>query len=145
MSNVVRFSIVAEQPAPAQFDARTENLFATIKTLIRELPRTAQEHLLIEITEMIRPIPAPRAGEVLGTIVHLLGDRSDWTVQELKQEIVKRGVEASAKEIYNALGYLTRKGKIQRIGHGRYLIGGIQVCTSDDLGGPPSWAEIDDT
>jgi hypothetical protein len=94
---------------------------------------------------MIGPIPAPRAGEVLGTIVRLFRRGGDWTVHDLKRAISERGVEASSKEIYNALGYLARKKKIQRIGYGRYVVDGVEVVTADDLGGPPSRHEIDDT
>ena len=85
----------------------------------------------------MRPIRA-LAGDVLGAVIYLLPKRSEWSVQEIKKWIDDRGIEATATQIYNALGYLTRKQKIQRIGHGRYSIGGVPVVTSDDLGGAPS-------
>jgi hypothetical protein len=143
MSNVVPLPNPSDDGRSAA--PRTNAIIAAVKVLAGELPLEAQERLLTELTEMLRPIPAPRAGEVLGTIVGLLRGRSDWTVQELKQAVGERGIEASPKEIYNALGYLTRKRKIQRIGYGRYVVDGVQVFTSDDLGGPPSRHEIDDT
>ncbi len=73
---------------------------------------------------------------MLGTIVRLLPERRDWTVEELKQEIDQQQVEASKKEVYNALGYLTRTGRIQRVGYGRYVVDGAELTTIDDLGLP---------
>jgi hypothetical protein len=145
MSNAIPFPTFAPRNADASTNAREESIIATIRVLVSELPPEAQERVLTEIKEMIRPISSPRAGEVLGTIVRLLRKGDDWTVHNLKQAVSERGVEASSKEIYNALGYLTRKKKIQRIGYGRYVVDGVEVVTADDLGGPPSRHEIDDT
>lgn len=133
------------QTANASMDAREESIVSTIRVLVNELPPEAQERVLTEIKEMIRPVSAPRGGEVLATIVRLFRKGDKWTVEGLKQAISERGVEASAREIYNALGYLTRKKKIQRVGYGRYIVDGVGVVTADDLGGAPSRHEIDDT
>src|SRR5690349_17245276 len=100
MSNVI------SHPASAydSRNARTQSIISTIKVLFSELPSAEQERVLDELTEILRPIPAPRAGDVLGALIHLLPKRPEWTVQELKQRIGEHGVEASPKEIYNALG-----------------------------------------
>jgi hypothetical protein len=124
--------------AAARVDSRSEQISSVIKTLISELPPDERDRLLNEITQMLRPIPAPRAGDVLGTIVRLLPRRRDWTVEDLKQSVSQRGVEASPKEIYNALGYLARKGRIRRVGYGRYVVDGVELVTSEDLGGESS-------
>jgi hypothetical protein len=127
-------------------DARAQSIATTIKVLFNELPLPDQERVFAQLAEILRPIPAPRAGDVLGAVVYLLPKRSEWRVQELKKQIDDYGIEASAKEIYNALGYLTRKGKIKRIGHGLYSVDGAVMATMDDLGvGPPTRHEIDDT
>jgi hypothetical protein len=76
-------------------------------------------------------------------IVKLLPRQREWSVAEIKHKIDERGVAATAKEIYNALGYLTRKKHIRHIGYGRYLIDGIPVVTTDPLGGQPSITEGD--
>jgi len=36
--------------------------------------------------------------------------------------LVRGKVEATDKEIYNALGYLTRWGRVRRLGYGKYGI-----------------------
>lgn len=85
---------------------------------------------------MLRPIAAPRAGDVLEAIVKLLPRKPTWTVGDIKQEVSAKGVSASPKEVYNAVGYLTRMGHMRRVGYGRYVVDGMEVVTSDDLGGP---------
>ena len=57
-----------------------------------------------------------------------------WTVDDLKKTIEKAGVDAKPKEIYNAIGYLTRRKHIQRISYGRYIVDGAYIETSEDLG-----------
>jgi hypothetical protein len=147
MSNVVAIPYVSNEKLGEQPDARSDSIASTIRILFRELSLPYQERVLDDLTDILRPIPAPRAGDVLGAVIHLLAKSpsSEWSVRELKNAIDHHGIEATVKEIYNALGYLTRKRKIQRTGHGRYAVEGMQVVTSDDLGGPPSRHEIDDT
>ncbi|HZP08385.1 hypothetical protein [Methyloceanibacter sp.] len=119
-------------------DQRFDALMGGIKAFVSMLSLEQQERLLREMTEMIRPIPTTRAGEVLDMIARLLPERRNWTVSDLKQSVLKEGVTASAKEIYNAVGYLNRKGHIRRVGYGRYVVDGVEVVTADDLGGENS-------
>ena len=104
--------------------------------LLSTLSPDVQDRVLTEWLAELRPISTPRAGDVLGTIVRLLPRQKDWTVDDLKKRIVEAGVGASSKEVYNAVGYLTRKGHIRRVGYGRYVVDGMEVITSDDFGGP---------
>lgn len=99
---------------------RRQNIVEAIKLLLGTLPADDRIGALEDITEWLRPIPAPRAGDVLGVVVRLLPRRHAWTVTELREEVAALGVEASAKEVYNSLGYLTRKRRINRVGYGRY-------------------------
>jgi hypothetical protein len=145
MPEVAEIVPTLDPKADAQLKTRHQTIISTIKVLFGELPFAEQRRLLAELTEILRPIPAPRAGDVLGVLIHLLPKRAGWTVHDLKEAVGQHGIEATPKEIYNALSYLTRKRKIQRTGYGRYAIEGMQVITSDDLGGPPSRHEIDDT
>jgi len=119
-------------------ESRSEQISSLVKRLINELPPDEQERLLNEITEKLRPIPAPRAGDVLSAIVRLLPRRRDWTMEELKQGVSQRGIEASPKEVHNAVGYLVRKGRMRRVGYGRYVLDGVELVTSEDLGGESS-------
>jgi hypothetical protein len=91
--------------------------------LVNGLTPENRAHVLSEIGDIVRPIPAPRAGEVRGTIIRLLPRRKEWTVDELKQGVADTGISAEPKEVYNAVSYVARKGHIQRIGYGRYVVG----------------------
>jgi hypothetical protein len=156
MSTVAHLPHSTESSPSAEVDGRSDQIISVIKVMISDLPPPEQEQrmvsvikglirgvsdsererLLAHITEMLRPIPASRGGEVYRTIVRLLPKQKSWTVEHLKQRIEAHGVEASAKAVYNALGHLTRKGRIRRVGYGRYLVDGVEVIASDDFGGP---------
>jgi hypothetical protein len=138
MSSICPFP-TSNQPEPP--DPNRQKIADAIKLLLSTLPPVEQDRVLREITEEIRPIPADRP--VFGTVVRLLRRRTEWTVGELKQEIAEHGVTASAKEIYNSLGYLTRKKRIRRIGYGRYLVDDGLLITADDLGLEPARDEDD--
>jgi hypothetical protein len=132
MSRVISFP---DQPA----DPNRQKISDAIKLLLSTLPPLDQERVLREITGEIQPIPAPRAGDVLGAVVRLLPRRrTEWTIDEIKQGVAEQGVPASAKELYNSLGYLTRKKRIRRVGYGRYLVDGGLLETADDLGLEPA-------
>jgi hypothetical protein len=135
------------QPAQASPDASPgltpEKASDIIKMLFSALSAPEQERVLQDITAAVRPIAAPRAGEVLGAIVRLLPQQREWTVDEVKQEVLTSGVTATAKEVYNAVGYLVRRGHIKRVGYGRYLCAGALMVTADDFGDQPLPTEDD--
>jgi len=116
-------------------DPRIEQTLALVRTLISSLPIPVQEAFKREIAQAMRSASAPRAGEVLGTILRLLPRQKAWSVTELKRQVDEHGVEATDKEIYNAVGYLTRKGRVRRIAYGRYLVDGMLLETADEFGG----------
>ncbi len=109
-----------------------------ILKLFSELSPVEQAQVFAELSKSVNSIPAPRAGDVLGTLIRVLPRTGQCTVGEIKQNIKAAGVPASPKEIHNALGYLTRKGQIRRVGYGRYLFNGVGIVTSEDLGGEPA-------
>jgi hypothetical protein len=119
-------------------DPNRRKIAGAIKLLLSTLSPDEQDRVLQEIIEAIRPIPAPRAGEVLGSIVRFLPRRVEWTVDEIKHEVAALRIEATPKEIYNSLGYLVRKGRVRRVGYGRYLVDGAELRTLDDLALPPA-------
>jgi hypothetical protein len=129
-----------EQPADGG-GASSRKIADAIKLLLAALPLEEQDKILQEITAMLRPITAHRAGGVLGALVRLLPHRKSWTVEDIKQQVQKEGVGASPKELYNAIGYLTRKGHIQRVGYGQYIVGGNVIVSADEFGGAPSRVE----
>jgi hypothetical protein len=124
-------------------NAQSQKIADAIRILLSALSLPDQERVLSEIANTIRPIAAPRAGGVLGAVVRLLPRSSEWTVEQVKHQVAAEGVSATSKEIYNAIGYLTRKGHIRRVGYGRYLCEGMELVTSDDLGGEPARYEGD--
>ena len=132
---------VAHIPSPADraADQRTEKIIDAIRTLLDALSPAEQERVL----RAVRPSATPRAGEVLGAVVRLLPSKSEWTVGEIKQDVAAAGLEAQAKEVYNAVGYLARRGHVKRLGYGRYVVEGVGIVTSDDLGGEPARDECD--
>lgn len=124
-------------------DHPSQKIADAVRILCSALPTLEQQRILRELTDVLRPIATPRAGKVLGAIVQLLPREREWNVAEVKKQVAEEGVQATTKAIYNALGYLTRKGHIRRVGYGRYVVSGIEIITSDDLGGEPARDEDD--
>jgi hypothetical protein len=122
-------------------DRAAQAIVRAISTLIEGLTPAQKEHVLREVTEKLRPIAAPQAGDALGIVIQLIPRDREWTVGEIKKRIEEQGAPVTAKEIHNAVGYLTRKRHIRRLGYGRYMIDGMVYVTSDDFGGQPSITE----
>jgi len=127
-------------------DAIAEGVVAAIKTLLSSLPPEQQKRARDQIFRAFPPENPPRAGQVLGTILKLVPRDRPFTIEEVKKSVESEGIQATAKAIYNALGYLLKKERIVRVGHGRYMVDGALLETTEDLGvGPPTRHEIDDT
>ncbi len=142
MSKIARIP-PSKTPVDSVIDPQSEAIAEAVKKLIGALPKSEQQRILRELTATLEPITAPRAGEVLGAIVSLMPRKRNWSVTDLKAAVAATGVQAAPKEVYNALGYLVRKGRVQRIGYGRYLVEGALLVTSEDLGGEPGRYEDD--
>lgn len=113
--------------------SRIQAIEEAIQLLLEPLSGHDQESLLRRLLASRCPIDTPRAGEVLGAIVRLMPRRSQWTAAEVKDEVAAQGISATPKEVYNAISYLTRTGRIRRIGYGRYQLDGVGIVTSDEL------------
>lgn len=125
-------------------EAVAESVVAAFNGLLASLSPEQQALVRAKITLPFPQNEAPRAGQVLGKILQFVPRDRSFTIDEVKQKIEADGIQATAKAIYNALGYLTRKKIITRIGHGRYMVDGQPVITSDDLGGALSRIEEHD-
>ena len=115
-------------------EERIDTVTQAIWELLEPLPPAEQERVL----RTVRPATTPRAGEVLDTVIRLLPSETAWTVGKVRQDVAAAGIEATAKEVYNAVGYLARKGHVRRLGYGRYVVLGVGIITPDDLGGEPA-------
>ena len=107
----------------APSDPRTKAMTTAIMVLLEALSPAERERVLRQAMDKLRPIDVPRAGGVLGAVVQLIPLDREWTVKELRQQLEQDGTSIANKELFNAVGYLTRKGHIRRLGYGRYTIG----------------------
>jgi hypothetical protein len=144
---MVRFAqnSTREDPADNALDnTHAESVVSAIKVLFAGLSPDQQER--VRSTLFPNVSPPPRAGEMLGTILKLVRPGESFTIDDVKKSVEAEGIQATAKAIYNSLGYLTRKQKITRIGHGRYMIEGAgELTTLEELdAGPPTRNMIDD-
>jgi hypothetical protein len=126
-------------------DARADNVVTAFKTLLSGLSPEIQERVRASLLKSFPPNTAQRPREVLATVLKLVPRDRAITIEEVQKSAEAQGIQATARVIANALGYLTRKKKIIRVGHGRYMVDGEMVITSDSLGGAPSRYEEDDT
>jgi hypothetical protein len=133
-----------DHPADSPLDdAHAESVISAIKALLAGLSPDQQERVRAKI---FPNNSSPRAGEVLGTILKLVPRDRPFTIEDVKKSVEAEGIQATAKAIYNSLGYLTRKHRITRIGHGRYIIDGAELTTLEEIegAGPPTRDMIDD-
>lgn len=129
-----------KRPEIREANPRIDGMVTAIFALVDGFGLTPceREQVLKLVSEKLRPIPVPRAGDALNTVVQLIPHNRDWTVKELRDQVEKFGASLTDKEIYNAIGYLTRKQHICRIGMGRYVINGVGFTTVDDFGVEPT-------
>lgn len=140
---VLPFPSSPEKASAPAADPRVAKITDAIKALLNTLSPSEQRDVLDEITRTIRPIDAPRAGEVLGAIIRWMPREREWTVEEAKKAVFERAENASPKEVYNAIGYLVRTGRLRRLGYARYLLDGVLWETLDELGLEPLLNEDD--
>jgi len=134
MSNVARLPNASSKSIVPQETVLAQQTLALVKTLLSSLPEAERDLVARELLKVVGTPDSPKAGDVLSSVVSLMKRRDEFTVAEVRQHVEDR-VGAAPKEIYNALGYLTRKGRLKRIGYGRYVVDGIGLSTSDNLGG----------
>jgi len=123
---------------------RTKAYARAVQIMLDALPLAERETVIRLLSESVRPSEAgSKAGDVLGVLLRLLPKNERWTVEDFRKGIEQHGVEATDKQMFNAIGYLTRKGRIKRIGYGRYLVEGVPIVSADDIGGERSITEGD--
>ncbi len=122
-----------QNPKSDHQSSSVERVVDAVRLLLERLSPNEREQVRRALQEELRPIATPRGGEVLSAIVYLLPRRESWTPQDFKSDVSELGVEATDKEIQNALAYLTRRGHLRRIGYGQYRVDGSVVASAEDL------------
>lgn len=119
---------------PAEEDLEEQKV-RLVRTLLDSLASETRAALLQEFAaDSTLPGTITPTG-VLATVLRLFPSGQTVTAAELRQQVEDRGIEAQPKEIYNAIGYLSRTGALRRTGYGRYMVNGMEISTSDNLGG----------
>ena len=82
---------------------------------------------------------AARGGATFDNVVHLFASspQREWTAPEVQAALAHGGRQVDPKSVHNVLSYLTRKGRLKRLGRGQYLIVdlGVGLQLSHDLDG----------
>ncbi len=134
MANAEFSSSRKDESDPSGIDPAVRPILSAIKAALADLSPLQRAQLLAELAVLQPALSAPRAGEILGKIIRLLPRQRTWTVEQVKQCVADEGISAEPKDVYNAMTYLARKGRITRLGYGRYSIDGAVIETCDDLG-----------
>lgn len=66
-----------------------------------------------------RSTQAPRYSNLPSVILSRL-PIGEWRTEDARKQVAATGVQATPKQVFNALGYLTRRGRVRRLGYGRY-------------------------
>jgi hypothetical protein len=141
MSN---FAQKIQQAADAD-NPQKEAMFAAIRQLLAPMTPTDKAEFIKELARE-NGIESLRSGPVLATVLRLIPKNQEFSAEEIRRGVDAAGVEATAKSVLNALNYLQKKQRIQRIGHGRYIVDGALYETLEELDArPPTRHEIDDT
>lgn len=75
------------------------------------------QHLLT-----LRVAPLVNGNDALRLVGAMFKPGLRLTVGDMKCEVAKHYPEVTDKQVYNAVGYLTRKGKIKRVGQSLYVM-----------------------
>lgn len=121
---------------PDSEQARIQQTLALLETLVSSLPAPEVEQFIRAQMTKHRIGATSRSGKLLGTILKILPQKERWSVAEIKQQIDDRGIEAEQKQIFNAMQYLKRTGRVRRVGYGQYLVDGVLLQTLDEYGLP---------
>lgn len=86
--------------------------------LNREVERRREAEA--ECEQLRRLVELPRASDLISALSELVGRQREWRVADIRAAIHASGIETTEKQIANGLAYLTRRGKVRRLGYGRY-------------------------
>jgi Fe2+ or Zn2+ uptake regulation protein len=117
------------EKGPAMTEQTIPALVIEAREAIEKLGRYAYpRHSTIDLlTRLCAALSAPaegfpRAGTVLSAVIQYASKRDEFLVRSLVDDVRLTVSDALPKEVYNALGYLTRKGHLRRHEYGRYEV-----------------------
>lgn len=118
-------------------DARDAAVMKAVLTLLDALPEARRQMVLQKLTASSKPISSRKLSGTMGIVLDFIRDKRNLSISEIKEEVLQHHAETNPKEIYNTINYLAKTGRIKRIGHGRYMVDGNLVVSSDTLGENP--------
>lgn len=111
-------------------EARISELGTLVRHLISELPPDRRARFAKQLADFrLTPSEERSTGPVYNNVIDLFTreTRREWTASEVQIALAESGVHADPKAVYNVLNYLARKGRLQRIGRGHYLVKDLGV------------------
>lgn len=118
-------------------DARDAAVMKAVLTLLDTLPEARRQMVLQKLAASSKPVSTRKSNETMGIVLDFIRGKRNWSISEVKEEILQHHAETDPKEIYNTINYLAKTGRIKRIGHGKYMVDGNLVVSSDTLGEDP--------
>jgi hypothetical protein len=118
-------------------NARLNRFGETIQLLLAGLPELDRSELARKFDEIRSGVQA-RGGEAFNNVVALFkrDNRAEWTARSILSELEKAGAAAEPKAVSNAVMYLTKIGRLRRVGRGQYIVeasgAGIQIEGSNE-------------
>jgi hypothetical protein len=105
-------------------DARLARFALTVRHVVDDLPVADKEKYLQQFEAISSGVfEQSRGGEVHGNVIALfkeVGPRQ-LSVSEVQTALEGKGTPANSKAIHNAINYLTKTGRLQRVSRGRYV------------------------
>lgn len=123
--------------SPDDEDERDAAVMRAVLTLLDTLPEARRQLVLQKLSNSSKPVSTRKSSEVTGIVLKFIQNKKSWSVNEVKNEILQHHADTNPKDIYNTVNYLAKTGRIKRVGHGRYMIDGNLVVSSDAFGEEP--------
>lgn len=118
-------------------DERDAAVMRAVMTLLDTLPEARRQTVLQRLSASARPVAFRKSSDMMGIVLDFIKGKKSWTVGQIKDEILQQHTDVNPKDVYNTVNYLAKSGRIRRIGHGKYMIDGNLVISSDQLGENP--------
>lgn len=80
-----------------------------------------------------RVAPLPNGSDLLRYVGGLFTPGATLVVEDIVAAVARHDPSASRKQVYNALGYLSRRGAIRRVQQGRYTAISVHTPASGAL------------